>query len=599
MTDIFDQYEEYEDETDPRTLRLRYTIYTLLIVTALGGVIGRILAVNSVDQVRLESFRIEQRLKEDRQQYLNEGLWGEELDQRLERRKADLEEKLRLQRPFLSSNDRSRWAATRAFVEYGTFEIDKIIAEPGWDTIDKVQHRGVDGKWHLYSSKPPIMSLAMAAPYFVITKVTGMTLGTHPFVVARIMLILINGCALLLFMTFAVKMAERWGESDWCKVFVVAVACWATFLNTFAVVINNHLIAAACAMVAVYATLRIWREEVRDLAPGYAMFAGFFAALTVAHELPALSLWCVLGMAIAWRSFKAFLSGYMMWTIFVASVFFSSNFVAHHSFRPPYMHRDVGQELFELPEMMLEELDDWQVSIPLYSTFEEEGYLLSDWIRIDPYNPQVKGDEAGDRKMWLLVDQKNHWKFPVIFEDDRLTVHEWDNWYDFEYTVNGRVRQSYWRHQASRSKIDQGESSRWKYALHVLIGHHGIFSLTPVWILSMIGIVLVARDPDPDMRWTAIIVAVITFVCIAFYIARPLGDRNYGGMTSGFRWMFWCAPLWLWTMLRTTEYARRKKLWRRVSFVLLGLSVMSATYPTWNPWTQPWMYQFLDYLGWL
>ena len=36
---------------------------------------------------------------------------------------------------------------------------------------------------------------------------------------------------------------------------------------------------------------------------------------------------------------------------------------------------------------------------------------------------------------------------------------------------------------------------------------------------------------------------------------------------------------------------------RVMAAVLLALSVMSATYPTWNPWTHPWLYNFLHSLG--
>ncbi|MCG8586031.1 MAG: hypothetical protein MI757_15090 [Pirellulales bacterium] len=598
MTDRFGRYDEYDDETDPRALRLRYAIYAVLIITALSNVVGRILAVNSVDYSRLESYRISQRLKDDRKKYINEGLAGEELEARVAKRKEELEEKLRLQRPFLSSNDRSRWAATRALVEFGRFDIDKVIEQPGWDTIDMVQHKGIDGRWHLYSSKPPLMSVMMALPYYIITKVTGMTLATDPYVVGRIMLILINVPALLLFMVFAVKMAERWAESDWAKIFVVAAACWATFLNTFAVVINNHLIAAASAMVAVYCTLRIWRDEEPESA-GYAIVAGFFATMTVAFELPALSLWCVLGVAIFSRKPKDFLYGYIPWTAVVAVMFFGTNHVVHRSLKPPYMHRGIGAELFELPVELRPELSDPRVSDGVFDAFKDAGYELSNWINLKPYTTQVKGDEAGDESIWLLTDTEKQNRYTIIDDGDELTVHAWDNWYDYEYTVRGRVRESYWRNRENRSKIDQGEESRLKYALNVLVGHHGIFSLTPIWILSMVGIVLLLRDVDADVRWTAIAVAVLTFVCIAFFIARPIGDRNYGGMTSGFRWMFWFAPLWLWTMIPAADAARRRKLWRRVSYVLLGLSVMSASYPTWNPWTMPWIYRYFEYLGWI
>ena len=70
--------------------------------------------------------------------------------------KRGLRNELRLQRPFLSANDRSRWMTIRSLVEHGTYEIDEIVGQPTWDTIDMVQHRGRDGELHLYSSKPPL-----------------------------------------------------------------------------------------------------------------------------------------------------------------------------------------------------------------------------------------------------------------------------------------------------------------------------------------------------------------------------------------------------------------------------------------------------------
>ena len=34
-----------------------------------------------------------------------------------------------------------------------------------------------------------------------------------------------------------------------------------------------------------------------------------------------------------------------------------------------------------------------------------------------------------------------------------------------------------------------------------------------------------------------------------------------------------------------------------LAYLLLGFSVLSVSYPTWNPWTQPWLWNFLTYLG--
>ena len=53
--------------------------------------------------------------------------------------------------------------------------------------------------------------------------------------------------------------------------------------------------------------------------------------------------------------------------------------------------------------------------------------------------------------------------------------------------------------------------------------------------------------------WPILIARARPLVCLVFYLARPQADRNYGGMTSGFRWMFWFAPLWLVALLPAAD----------------------------------------------
>jgi hypothetical protein len=166
-----------------------------------------------------------------------------------------------------------------------------------------------------------------------------------------------------------------------------------------------------------------------------------------------------------------------------------------------------------------------------------------------------------------------------------------DNWYDYSYVRDGKRRDSYWRNPVG---VDRGEPSVAKYALHATVGHHGIFSLTPIWLLSAWGVTLWWRGGRRDL---ALCVALLSVVCLAFYLARPLADRNYGGMTSGFRWMFWFAPLWLLAMLPAVDRLARWRSGRAAALALLIVSVMSASYPTWNPWTHPWLWNFLSYLG--
>ena len=72
-------------------------------------------------------------------------------------------------------------------VDGAPYAIDKVIQQPNWDTIDMVKHDG-----HLYSSKPPLLATLMAAVYWPIYRLTGATLGTHPYEIGRFMLVLFN-----------------------------------------------------------------------------------------------------------------------------------------------------------------------------------------------------------------------------------------------------------------------------------------------------------------------------------------------------------------------------------------------------------------------
>jgi len=104
------------------------------------------------------------------------------------------------------------------------------------------------------------------------------------------------------------------------------------------------------------------------------------------------------------------------------------------------------------------------------------------------------------------------------------------------------------------------------------------------------------RGPAGELDLAAAIAAV-SVVVIAFYLGRPQADRNYGGMTSGFRWVFWMAPLWLAAVAPAADILGRTRSGRVVGCVLLAASVFSAAFPTWNPWTRPWIEQALRHAG--
>jgi hypothetical protein len=488
---------------------LRRSIYGILICIGIGLMIGRILAVDSVDFRRLADTKFKQPLADKRAalelQRQSKGLTGVEIGYILQGDETDLAIRGGLWRPFLSANDRSRWCTVRALVEPdmqvpgAPYAIDNVIdrnRNPGWDTIDKVWHNG-----HYYSSKPPLLSTLMAAEYWVIYHATGKSLGTHPYEIGRFMLITINGACLLLLFLFTARLVERLGTTDWGRILVMASCVLATFLTTFAITITNHLPAAACAAVLLDALVRIWLDADRRVSTF--LVAGFFSAMLVANEIPAAALSAAVSVILLALAPRKTLLAYLPPALLVAAAFFGTNWLAVKSLKPAQMHRSEG-----------------------------------------------------------------------------------DNWYDYDG--------SYWK---QRQGVDEGEKSAAKYSLHVLVGHHGIFSLTPIWSLSLLGGGLWLFRGERRLKLWSLLALAVTVVCLAFYIWWPGVDRNYGGSASAFRWVFWMAPMWFMLMLPAADLLAHRRWSRGLALVLLALSSLSAAYPTWNPWTPPWIMNFLGYMG--
>ena len=499
--------------------RLRWGVYAILAAVALGGIIGRIAAVASVDRIALENRLVDEAVK-------REAAAGGPVDAAAVR--ARIEREKRLVRPFLSGNDRSRWLTVRALVERGTFAIEDLVVEPGWDTIDAVVHPDAAGTLHLYSSKPPLLSVIAAAPYWLIHRLTGWTLGDHPFEVGRMLLLICGAAPFAILLAFTFRAVDMVGSSDWGRLWAAALVACGTLLTTFAVALTNHLPAAAAAAASLWLLLAIGAGERRSAWPFFA--AGLAAALTAAFELPALAWLVAVLVVLAKADLRRTVTAAVPAALLVAAAALAANHLAHGTIVPPYAHRADGMR-------------------PTAATAVEESW-----------NP--------------------------------------DNWYDYAIRLpNGRLLQSYWR---APQGIDKGEPSRAAYAWHAIAGHHGILSLTPAWLLVVPGLALLAArrrrhgDGEADV---ALAIAVVSAVVIAFYLLRPQADRNYGGMTSGFRWVFWMAPLWVAAAVPAADILGRSRSGRILACLLLAVSVLSVAYPTWNPWTRPWIEQALRHAG--
>jgi len=499
-------------EPDP-TSAIRRSVYAILIVVGAAGLLGRIMAVDAVDSDRLQNH------------LYREYLAG--------RRGPDWEKKL----PFLSANDRSRWLTIRSLVEHGTYRIDEVFYEPNWNSIDVVKHDD-EGKaayaadqGHLYSSKPPLLATIVAGEYWLIHKLTGYSMREHPYAIGRFMLATINIPVIMLMWALLARYVERYGRTDFGRMFVMAGAIFGSMQTTFAVSLNNHLVAAASAMVLLDAIARIVGEG--NLRLRWFLIAGLSAAFMAANELPALSLTAITGAGLLWRYPRQTLLGFVPGAALVMAAALGTNYAAHGILSPPYSQRD--------PD--------------------------NNWYIYEYYTGQEVDVVVGEG------DQQKIEKVKV-------------------------VRKSYWSEGSGRNGVDLGEPSPREYAFHVLIGHHGIFSLTPMWLLAFVGMGMLCLRRGDSLRALALGIALATFVCMVFYLTRPQIDRNYGGTASGFRWVFWFAPLWSAMMLPLVDACARRGWSRWICLLLLAGSIVSVTFPTWNPWTKPWLTHFFEWMEW-
>jgi hypothetical protein len=360
-----------------------------------------------------------------------------------------------------------------------------------------------------------------------------MSLGTNPYIVGRIMLLTINGVCLLLYFLALSRLIERLGTTDWGRLLGMTAGVFGTFLTTFAVVINNHIVAAAFAALLLEAMVRIWFDG--DHRWRTFILAGLYSGLLTANELPAGIFSAAATLVLLAVSFRRTLAGYLPAAAAVMLVFLATNEISLHSWKLAQMRRNTTNPA-----------ENWYDYSYRRSLRDAAGHIVR-----DPVTGAVKSRPPID---------------------------------------------SYWRNP---SGIDRGESSTGKYAFHILLGHHGFFSLTPIFLASLAGLFIwLFSSADNRKRVLALWIAVATIVCIVFYIwGGP--DHNYGGVASGFRWLFWITPLWIVLLLPMADMSESRPVLRGILLVLLALSALSAAYPTWNPWTNPWIYDWMAFNHWL
>lgn len=401
--------------------------------------------------------------------------------------------------PLRSANDRSRWCTVWSLVERGTYQIDEIRQQSGWDTIDLVRHND-----HFYSTKPPLMPRLVAEVYRLVKLSTGYDLLKDTAEATWLVLFIVNIIPAGIAMWMLCSLIRRYCDDTFSQAFLISATCLGTLFLPFLTVLNNHTMSIVFFVYAIGLAVSIAVEHKH----AYWRFAlcGLFAAFAVCNELPSAPLGLILFGVLLRASFVRTATCFVPAALIPLVGFFVTNYHATGSWKPFYMFYGTEKYLFVYE------------GVPSY------------WM-----NPQG---------------------------------------------------------------IDQAIDSTATYFFHCTVGHHGILSLSPIFVITLLSWLAPWLWWKSPLRWVHASGILLTAIVLGFYLTKT-ENYNYGGVSVALRWTLWLTPFWLLAMIPLLNKIGRWWLVRIPCLLFLGVSVFSAWYPANSPWTQPWLYRVMEQQKWI
>lgn len=164
----------------------------------------------------------------------------------------------------------------------------------------------------------------------------------------------------------------------------------------------------------------------------------------------------------------------------------------------------------------------------------------------------------------------------------------------YEYIHEGVP--SYW---VSPKGIDSNQEHPVTYLFHCVLGHHGLLTLTPLFLLALCGwwLILTKRQPA-GWKLVGAIGVFLSVAILSFYLTRTQ-NYNYGGNTSGLRWMLWLTPFWWYAMTPIVQRLMQSGKGILILLIFAGLSAYSSADSVRNAWTPNWIFRAAERQGWI
>lgn len=182
-------------------------------------------------------------------------------------------------------------------------------------------------------------------------------------------------------------------------------------------------------------------------------------------------------------------------------------------------------------------------------------------------------------------DPKDPWKvtnfIPVYLQKDL-------------YQKDADGQPSYWarKDKSGIDALNDHPEPYWLYVVHSVVGHHGVFSLSPILLVATLGLFGVLAAGTTAGRLFAATFVFLLVAISGFYLFVT-DQRNYGGFCHGLRWIQWLNLIWLFFLPMALDRAARSTWGRALCLGALAVSIVS-TFDTWaNPWTRSWLHRIL------
>jgi hypothetical protein len=136
---------------------------------------------------------------------------------------------------------------------------------------------------------------------------------------------------------------------------------------------------------------------------------------------------------------------------------------------------------------------------------------------------------------------------------------------------------AYWRDPIG---VDALSEPKGVYLFHMTLGRVGLFSLFPIHLAGLAGLMYALVNRSAPWR-TAAFLGGLSFFLLTLYYA--VGTNNYGGVSYGFRWYIVASPVLLLMAAPLLDTLRARWKW-----LFVGVMVAISFYSAWEASLKPW-----------